>query len=67
MVITEADVIAVKRAHEQGGNDAAMTELRRRFLGLTDRNADKVLYSVLGRQIDPPPPFREERDGKVRG
>ena len=65
MMITEADLIAIQRANTAGGRDAAMAELRRRFLGLSDRNADKVLFSVLGRPAEPPPAFRQDAHRKL--
>ena len=63
MVITEADAIAIQRAFQTGGYDSAMTELRRRFLGVTDRTASKVLYAVIQAKVSPPAPYHEERGG----
>ena len=64
MMITEADLIAIQRANMAGGRDAAMAELRRRFLGLSGRNADKVLFSVLGRPAELPPAFRRQEPNR---
>ena len=44
---------AVRRAFMAGGHDGAMTELRRRYLGLTDRTAPRVLDWVLSRSSEP--------------
>jgi hypothetical protein len=48
MLGTDADLIAILRAHEAGGRDAAMIELRRRWTGgLPDAAAPAVLDRVL--------------------
>ncbi len=49
MLVSDDDVIAIHRENLTGGQAGAMAELRQRFPGLSDRNAEKVLFSVLGR------------------
>ena len=66
MMITEADLIAIQRENTAGGRDAAMAELRRRFMGLSDRNAEKVLYSVLRWSPEPPSLFRRQEPNRGR-
>ena len=46
-VVSDEDRVAVCRAHMSGGWDGALVELRRRYLGLTDRTAPRVLDWVL--------------------
>jgi hypothetical protein len=50
---SDEDLVAVRRAFMAGGHDGAMTELRRRYLGLTDRTAPRVLDWVLSRSSEP--------------
>ncbi len=54
MLISDDDVIAIHRENLTGGRAEARAELRRRDMGLNDRNADRVLDSVLGRPADKP-------------
>ena len=56
MIIDPADLIAIRRAADTLGRDAAMIELRRRYLGLTDQNAPAILDRLLVLQVTPPPP-----------
>jgi len=65
MLIGDDDVIAIHRENTAGGHAVAMAELRRRFPGLSDRNAEKVLYVVLGRPAEAPPPYRPGTARKV--
>ena len=65
MLISDDDVIAIHRENTAGGQAAAMAELRRRFPGLSDRNANKVLFSVLGRPAEPPPAYRQDAHRKL--
>ena len=65
--INDADLVAIRRAYMRGGRVAALGEMRRRFLGLSDRNAEKALDAVLGRPAEPPPPYRAGGVGKTRG
>ena len=56
MIIDPADLIAFRRAADTIGRDAAMLELRRRYLGLTDQNAPAILDRLLVLPVTPPPP-----------
>ena len=57
-MITEADVIAIRRAYTAAGKDAALVELRRRFMHISEQVAPKVLVKVLRLKVDMPAPFR---------
>ena len=50
MMISDADLVAIHRAHDAGGRDAAMAELRRRWLGINDTTAPEVLDRVMAMQ-----------------
>ena len=47
-MIDQADVVAIKRAFEAGGRDAALADLRRRYMALSDKSAPAVLDRLLG-------------------
>ena len=72
MIIDPADLIAIRRAADTLGRDAAMIELRRRYLGLTDQNAPTILDRLLVLPVTPPPPHvghgvaRRDGPGVVR-
>ena len=51
MIIDPADLIAIRRAADITGRDAAMLELRRRYLGLTDQNAPAILDRLLAMPV----------------
>ena len=57
-MVNEADVIAIRRAYQTSGKDAALAELRRRFMHLTEQSAPKVLARVLRLPIAPPAAYR---------
>ena len=59
-MITEADVIAIRRADSTAGKDAALVELRRRFMSLPESEAPKVLVKVLKLPVEPPSEFRKD-------
>ena len=59
-MITEADVIAIRRAYQTAGKDAALVELRRRFLHISEQTAPKVLVKLLRLPVAPPPEFRKD-------
>lgn len=42
-LVSNDDVVAVRRAFMRGGRGGALVELRRRYLGLTDKSAPRVL------------------------
>jgi hypothetical protein len=52
--VSNEDVVAVRRAFMRGGRDGALSELRRRFRGLTDKTAPTVLDRMLAM---PGPPY----------
>ena len=65
MIIDPADLIAIRRAADTIGRDAAMLELRRRYLGLTDQNAPAILDRLLALPVTPPPPHVGHGEGGV--
>jgi hypothetical protein len=58
MLVTDADLIAIHRANETGSRDAAMAELRRRWLGINDVTAPAVLDRVLSMALSMPPTLK---------
>ncbi len=60
-VVAIEDAIAIHRAHQQGGDDAAMVEARRRWLGLADHVHRDILGKVLRLKVDLPKPVVNER------
>ena len=61
-MVNEADVIAIRRAYQSAGKDAALVELRRRYMAVSEQAAPSVLVKVLRLPVAPPPEFR--RDGE---
>jgi len=59
-MIHEADVIAIRRAYATSGKDAALVELRRRFMHISEQVAPRVLVKVLKLPVAPPPEFRKD-------
>ncbi len=59
-MIHEADVIAIRRVYQTAGKEAALAELRRRFLALPESIAPCVLVKVLKLPVAPPPDFRKD-------
>ena len=53
-VVSIEDAIAVHRAHQQGGTDAAFAEVRRRWLGLSDHVHRSILGKVLRLKVEVP-------------
>ena len=47
-MIDQADVVAIKRIFESGGRDAALADLRRRYMALNDKTAPAVRDRQLG-------------------
>jgi hypothetical protein len=64
--VSEADLIAVRHAHDTAGRVGALAELRRRFLGLSDRMVSAVLDRVLAMPVSPPP-FAGKREARQKG
>ena len=60
-VVTIEDAIAIHRAHQQGGNDAALGEVRRRWIGLADHVHLSILGKVLRLKVELPKPPVNER------
>ncbi|MEI7609638.1 MAG: hypothetical protein WCJ64_19840 [Rhodospirillaceae bacterium] len=58
-MITEADVIAIRRTYATTGKDAALVELRRRFMSLPESAAPKVLAKVVRLPVAPPAAYRQ--------
>ena len=74
-VVTIEDAIAIHRAHQQAGEDAALAEVRRRWLGLADHVHRNILGKVLRMKVEvpkpvtdraPPSPGAAPDDDKVR-
>ena len=57
-MIHEADIIAIRRAYQTAGKDAALVELRRRFMHISEQAAPKVLAKVLRLRVDMPATYR---------
>ena len=66
MIIHDADLVAIHRAHAAGGRDAAMTELRRRWLGINDTTAAAFLDRVLAMPLAVPKPEDFAAGGRLR-
>ena len=58
--MTEADVIAIRRAYQTAGKDGALVELRRRLMHVSEQAAPSVLVKVLKLPVAMPPEFRRE-------
>jgi len=52
-LVSDEDLVAVRRAFMAGGHDGALAEVRRRYLSLTDRTAPQVLDWMLSRSTEP--------------
>ena len=59
-MIHEADVIAICRVYATAGRDAALVELRRRFMALPESIASKALNPVLRLPVAPPPEHQRD-------
>ena len=57
-MIRLADIIAIHRANDTGGQEAAMMEMRHRFIAITDASAPGALARILAMSENPPPPPR---------
>ena len=55
MMLADSEIIAIRRADDMGGRAAAMAELRRRFMALTDANAPAILDRILAMPVAQPP------------
>ena len=64
-MIHEADVIAIRRTYITTGKDAALVELRRRFMHISEQAAPSILVKVLRLPVAMPPEFRRD-DMKVK-
>jgi len=53
-VVTLEDAIAIHRAHQQGGNDAALAEVRRRWLGLAEHVYLELIRRVMRLKVEVP-------------
>ena len=52
--VTIEDAIAIHRSHQQGGDDAALIEVRRRWPGLAGRVHREVLDRVMRMKVEVP-------------
>ena len=57
-MIHEADIIAIRRVYATAGHDAALVELRRRFMHVSEQAAPGVLVKVLRLKVAMPAPYR---------
>ena len=57
-MITESDVIAIRRAFQIAGKEGALVELRRRLMHVSEAMAPKVLVKVLRLPVAPPAEYR---------
>ena len=71
MILDPADLIAIRRAADNAGREAAMIELRRRFLAISDADAPAILNRLLAMPVDLPPrhaghgePHRDKHETK---
>lgn len=56
MLVSDDEVIAIHRAKDEDGRDGAMIELRRRWVGLSDRTTPDVLDRILAMSVHVPTP-----------
>lgn len=61
-MIIDADVIAIRRTFATAGEDAALVELRRRFMSLPESEAPKVLDKIMRLPVAPPAEYRIHGD-----
>ena len=54
---TPADLLAVQRAHETAGRDAALAEIRRRWPDISDTVLSATLTRILAASVAQPAPF----------
>ena len=54
---TPADLLAVQRAHETAGRDAALAEIRRRWPDISDTVLSATLERILAAPVAQPAPF----------
>ena len=59
-MITEADIIAIRRANSAARKDAALVELRRRFMPVSVQIAPGVLAKVLKLPVSMPLAYAEQ-------
>ena len=64
---TPADLIAVQRAHETAGRDAALAEIRRRWPNISETVLPATLERILAAPIDPPARYRQSGDPVLDG
>ena len=57
-MINEADVIAIRLAYQTAGRDAALAELRRRFMTLPESVVPRALTHILTLPVAPPAEYR---------
>ena len=57
-MIHEADLIAIRRAYATAGRDAALVELRRRFMTLPESVVPRALTHILTLPVAPPAEYR---------
>ena len=64
---TPADLIAVQRAHETAGRDAALAEIRLRWPIICETVLPATLERILAAPVDPPPSFRRAGEPVLDG
>ena len=53
---TPADILAVQRAHETAGRDAALAEIRRRWPNISETVLPATLARILAASVGQPAP-----------
>lgn len=64
---TPADLLAVQRAHEASGRDAALAEIRRRWPMIAENVIERTLERILAAPVEPPPAFRQAGEPVLDG
>ena len=64
---TPEDLLAVQRAHATGGEQAALTEIRRRWPMISETVIAPTLRRILAAPVDPPPSFRRSGEPVLDG
>ena len=65
-MVSQDDVVAIRRAFMAGGRDRALVELRRRYLLLNDTTAPAVLDRILEMPVSMPPTFTRSEPHRDR-
>ena len=64
---TPADLLAVQRAHADGGRESALSEIRRRWPMIAETVIERTLERIVATPVAPPPPFRQTGEPVLDG